>query len=47
MCFNNKYNRKTNETQNKHSLKDCTEKFFNILYKNIIRDKIILFDAAY
>ena len=32
--------------KNKHSLKDCIEKFFNFSYKNIIHDKIILFEAA-
>ena len=32
--------------KNKHSMKDCIEKFFNFSHKNIIHDKIILFEAA-
>ena len=31
--------------ENKHSLKDCIEQFFDFSYKNIC-DKILLFDAT-
>ena len=33
------------QTKKKQYLKDCMEHFFNFSYKNIIHDKIILFDA--
>ena len=43
-----RYNKKQykQKTKNKHSLKDCTEQFFKLSYKNIIHDKILLFNAA-
>ena len=41
-------NKKQNKqkTKNKYNLKDCIEKFFRSSYKNIIYDKMLLFDAA-
>ena len=36
---------KQTDMENKHSLKDCIEQFFDFSYKNIC-DKILLFDAT-
>ena len=46
MLLDNNKKQDQQKTKNKHSLKDCIEKFFNFSYKNIKHDKIILFDAT-
>ena len=41
---NNKHKRR--KTKNKRSLKTVLSCFFNFSYKNVVHEKIILFDAA-
>ena len=46
VLLDNNKKKKTSRKQKRHSLKDCIEQFFNFSDKNVIHDKIILFDAG-
>ena len=45
MLLDNNKKQKKQKTKSKQSLQECIENFFNILYKNIIHDKMMLFYA--
>ena len=46
MLLDNNEKQNKQRTKNNYYLKDWIEKFFHASYKNIIYDKMLLFDAA-